>query len=320
MDDVSFAASEALENGQDFQEVLIQHLTETGRVQEKGESSHSNGKEKEDDDDPLLKQLKKMKADISIWHLIIASHKHRMALLNALGKIDVTPEVTPEEMITAVTTGKGTITFDDEDLPFFGSNHNNPLYLTVLCMQKYVPLALVDNGSAVNVCPWKTAKQLGIREEHLSPPTTHLRAYDNSKRKVLGTIELMVNIGPLEKKVEFQVLDIPATFNLLLGRPWLHENRAVPSTLHQKVKLPINDEIVTIEAEQLRASITHKGPVLEITHDRNDEEFYGFEVVAALEEDKSPFDFDPYSSDIIHRILKRQGYLPGLPLGKQAKG
>jgi len=42
--------------------------------------------------------------------------------------------------------------------------------------------------------------------------------------------------GPVLLKEKFQVLDIPASFNLLLGRPWIHAIEAVPSTLHQKVK------------------------------------------------------------------------------------
>ncbi|XP_070002752.1 uncharacterized protein [Nicotiana sylvestris] len=34
----------------------------------------------------------------------------------------------------------------------------------------------------------------------------------------------------------FQVLDVAVSYNLLLGRPWIHAAKAVPSTLHQMVK------------------------------------------------------------------------------------
>ncbi|GMP35086.1 hypothetical protein CsSME_00007686 [Camellia sinensis var. sinensis] len=38
--------------------------------------------------------------------------------------------------------------------------------------------------------------------------------------------------------IEFHVLDVPATFNLLLGRPWLHQVKVVFSVLHQILKDP----------------------------------------------------------------------------------
>jgi len=41
---------------------------------------------------------------------------------------------------------------------------------------------------------------------------------------VLGTILLPINVGPIEKNVEFQVLDIAATFDLLLGNLWRQES------------------------------------------------------------------------------------------------
>jgi len=90
----------------------------------------------------------------------------------------------------------------------------------------------MDNESAVIIYLWRTAKRLGIKEIQLSTPAMHLRAYDNSKRLVLGTILLRINVGPIEKKMEFVVLDITTTFNLLLGRQWHHEHQAVPSTPH----------------------------------------------------------------------------------------
>ena len=60
--------------------------------------------------------------------------------------------------------------------------------------------------------------------------------------------ELMVlfKVGPIEDEVEFTVLDIPATFALLLGRPWFKKLKGVPSTLHQVIKFPYMGEIVII--------------------------------------------------------------------------
>ena len=96
-------------------------------------------------------------------------------------------------------------------------------------------MVLIDNGSSLNVCPLKTASCLGLSIEDFVPTDQHVRAYDNSRREVLGTITLELIIGPMIKKVEFHVLNIASCFNMLLGRPWIHNIEDVPSSLYQKV-------------------------------------------------------------------------------------
>ena len=52
-------------------------------------------------------------------------------------------------------------------------------------------------------------------ESELLMPFIHQRAYDESRMLVLGTIILPINLDPIERDVEFHVLDIPVTFNLI---------------------------------------------------------------------------------------------------------
>ena len=61
---------------------------------------------------------------------------------------------------------------------------------------------------------------------------TMVRAFDGTKREVIGEIEIKVQIGPYMFNVEFQVMDISPFYNCLLGRPWIHIAGVVPSTLH----------------------------------------------------------------------------------------
>ncbi|XP_030940238.1 uncharacterized protein LOC115965196 [Quercus lobata] len=49
-------------------------------------------------------------------------------------------------------------------------------------------------------------------------------------------IHLELIIGELKSNVLFHVIDAKTTYNMLLGRPWIHENGIVPSTLHQCFK------------------------------------------------------------------------------------
>ena len=64
----------------------------------------------------------------------------------------------------------------------------------------------------------------------------------------MGTLEIELLIGPTTFVTVFQVLRIPASFNLLLGQPWIHRAGAIPSSLHQKMKFIHNDQVVVVQS------------------------------------------------------------------------
>ena len=78
---------------------------------------------------------------------------------------------------------------------------------------------MVDNGSAINVCPLKILLKLGLTKVDLKPSEVVIKAYDDIKRHVVGTFRALVKIGPIKVWVNLHVLDIPVTFIILLGRP-----------------------------------------------------------------------------------------------------
>ena len=61
-----------------------------------------------------------------------------------------------------------------------------------------VPMVLIDNGSAMNVCPFKTTLTIGLDIETIIPSPLTIRAYDNTSRKVMGTFKAPCKIGPME--------------------------------------------------------------------------------------------------------------------------
>ena len=71
-----------------------------------------------------------------------------------------------------------------------------------------VPMVLIDNGSALNVCPFRTALTTGLDLETIIPSPLTIRAYENTSRKVIGTFKAPCKIGPIEIIVEFHVMDI----------------------------------------------------------------------------------------------------------------
>ncbi|XP_070014773.1 uncharacterized protein [Nicotiana sylvestris] len=65
-----------------------------------------------------------------------------------------------------------------------------------------------------------------------------------------GEITLPVNISDAVQDTRFHIIKGDARYNALLGRPWIHNMKVVPSTLHQMMKFQIKDGIKTVYGEQ----------------------------------------------------------------------
>ncbi|XP_077221691.1 uncharacterized protein LOC143855455 [Tasmannia lanceolata] len=190
----------------------LRHVTRGGRVFKPAElrvdnpaevaRGVDNQKQKqrfEEEEDNLLNQLKKTQANVSIWGLLMASPKHRQVVLCELNSSQVSVEITPDELVglVAMTKASKALSFSDEDLLSEGKDHTRPLKITLLCNQKKVSEVLVDNGSALNVCPLSTATTLGFGPEDFIPSEQGILAYDGTRRDVIGT--LATEIGPIER-------------------------------------------------------------------------------------------------------------------------
>uniref|UniRef100_A0A2N9G920 RNA-directed DNA polymerase n=1 Tax=Fagus sylvatica TaxID=28930 RepID=A0A2N9G920_FAGSY len=200
----------------------------------------------------VVKQLSKMPSHISVLALLLASESHRKALLKVLNEAYVPEDITGpsfENMVTSILV-TNQLTFSDDELPPEGRGHVKALYISVKTNDRIVSRVLIDNGSALNVCPLSTLEKLDIDPTRVRVTSMVVRAFDGTRREVLGEIDLPVEVGPQVYNINFQVLKIDSPYNLLLGRPWLHTAGAVPSSLHQKMKLIIGNQLVTILAEE----------------------------------------------------------------------
>ena len=98
----------------------------------------------------------------------------------------------------------------------------------------------------------------------MKPCQNSFRAFDGTRRDVIGKIEIPLLIGPTEYVVDFTVMDIKPSYNCLLGRPWIHSAGAVPSSLHQKLKFVTEGKLVSVEGEQdIIASVTSDTPYVQ---------------------------------------------------------
>ncbi|RVX21643.1 Retrovirus-related Pol polyprotein from transposon 17.6 [Vitis vinifera] len=154
---------------------------------------------------------------------------------------------------------------------------HSPLYISVSCSGRRVPSVLLDNGSALNVCPLATAIALGYAPSDFGPSTQTVRAYEVLGGS-MGTLEIELLIGSATFVAIFQVLRIPTSFNLLLGRPWIHRAGAIPSSLHQKVKFIHDGQVVMVQS--VGDMFIAAEPVLEITWEHSGARYYAEHVLS----------------------------------------
>ena len=124
------------------------------------------------EDDEILKKLQSTQARISICSLFASSTTHMETLIRALSQIRVDTTTSPEGLIHMLTAVRAScIVFSKDALPPEGSDHTRPLHISVGCLGRRVPYVLLDNGSALNVCPLATIIGLGYGPIDFEPST-----------------------------------------------------------------------------------------------------------------------------------------------------
>ncbi|XP_070005998.1 uncharacterized protein [Nicotiana sylvestris] len=172
------------------------------------------------------------------------------------------------------------VTFSDDELPVEGTEHNRALYLTVKCEESVVTRALIDNGSSANICPLATLNKLKVADDRIHQNSVCVRGFHGGGINIVGDIVLELTIGPVEFTMEFQVIDVAMSYNLLLGRPWIHAAKAVPSTLHQVVKFEWDrQEIVVHGDDDTHAASDTIVPFIETDDDKGPWVYQVFDAV-----------------------------------------
>ena len=59
-------------------------------------------------------------------------------------------------------------------------------------------------------------------------------------------IQLWLKVRPIASLARFHVVKMEVSYHVLLGRPWLHKHRLIPSTYNQCVKGRLNSRMIRI--------------------------------------------------------------------------
>ncbi|XP_040948735.1 uncharacterized protein [Gossypium hirsutum] len=216
------------------------------------------------------------------------------------------------------------IFFNDDEIPPGGRGSTKALHITARCGEYMLAGVLIDNGSALNVLPLSTLSRLPVDNSHMRSCQNIVRAFDGTERKVIGRIEVPLLIGPNTYDVDFLVMDIKPSYNCLLGRPWIHSAGAVPSSLHQKLKLVIEGRLITIDTEEdIIALVTNDTPYLGIDDEAVECSFRSLEFVNAtfvIGGKKIPTPSMSKATRMGLQATVRKGAVPGRGLGRCLQG
>uniref|UniRef100_A0A2N9ILK1 Integrase catalytic domain-containing protein n=1 Tax=Fagus sylvatica TaxID=28930 RepID=A0A2N9ILK1_FAGSY len=145
------------------------------------------------------------------------------------------------------------ISFSDSDLKDVQLPHSDPLVITLRIGNYDVKRVLVDQGSFAKVMYQELYEKLGLGESDLTEFTSPVFGFSGESTVPLGKTIFPMLTGPVNLQTEFIVIQAPSPYNAIMGRGWLHRMKAVPSTLHQKLRFPTKDGVMEVNGDQVAA-------------------------------------------------------------------
>ncbi|XP_064950491.1 uncharacterized protein LOC135604768 [Musa acuminata AAA Group] len=120
--------------------------------------------------------------------------------------------------------------------------HDDALVISARVANAQVRRIIVDTGSSADILYFDAFQKLGLARENMKPMCSALTGFTGDSISPLGaiTLPLTLEVPPRSKTVmtTFLVVDLPTTYNAILGRPNLNKVRAVVSTYYQTIKFP----------------------------------------------------------------------------------
>jgi hypothetical protein len=150
--------------------------------------------------------------------------------------------------------GMAQLTLEPKQAIFEKPKDGKRQHLKALILKGYVngkPVTrmLVDGGAAVNLIPYTMLRNIGKSDEDLTQTDMMLVDFEGNVSPAQGAICLELSIGSKTLPTAFFVIKGRRSYNLLLGRDWIHANCCIPSTMHQCFIQWIGDSVEVVQGE-----------------------------------------------------------------------
>nr|XP_016445146.1 PREDICTED: uncharacterized protein LOC107770354 [Nicotiana tabacum] len=159
-------------------------------------------------------------------------------------KVTITREKQTRDYLPEVT-----LSFNDEDAEGIEQPRNDALIMSILMNKNQVKRMLIDPDSSANIILSKIVEQLGLQDQ-IMPEARVLNCFKMASKTTNEKIILPANVVGTIQETNFHVIEGDMRYNVLLGRPEIHNMRVVPSTLHQVLKFQTSEGIKMAYGEQ----------------------------------------------------------------------
>ncbi|XP_048611594.1 uncharacterized protein LOC125585916 [Brassica napus] len=146
--------------------------------------------------------------------------------------------------------GTDEISFAAKDQEKILAPHHDALVISLTIANCLVKRILVNNGSSSNIIFQMAYQDLGLEESILTRKVTSLIGFSREVKQTAGEVTLPVYAEGVNMSTKLLVVGCQSAYNVILGRPWIHDMGVFPSTLHQMVKFPTPWGIRIIKGDQ----------------------------------------------------------------------
>ncbi|XP_019250916.1 PREDICTED: uncharacterized protein LOC109229822 [Nicotiana attenuata] len=147
---------------------------------------------------------------------------------------------------------KESIVFGKSDTHGFVFPHYDALVITLRILDTDVKCIMIDDGRGTCIIHPRVLTQIK-HEDRIVPRNITLTGFNNAVERTSGEITLPVLAGGVILETTFYLMDQDTAYNTIIGRPWIHAMKAVPSSLYQVIKFPTSWGIFSIRGEQRSA-------------------------------------------------------------------
>jgi hypothetical protein len=111
--------------------------------------------------------------------------------------------------------------------------HLKALYLKGYINGQPINKMLVDTGAVVNIMLYSVLRRLGQSAGDLIKTNVTLSDFNGQTLEAQGVLSVDLTIRNKIVPTSFFMINSMSTYNVLLGRDWIHTNCCIPSTMHQ---------------------------------------------------------------------------------------
>lgn len=148
----------------------------------------------------------------------------------------------------------GVVHFSTADGEGIKMPHDDALVVEAIIHNFKVQKILVDDGSKVNLLPYRMFQAMNIPEKNLVKDQAPVKDIEGTSIPAEGKIKLLLTLGiPSTTQTQYAmvlVVKLPLVYNTILGQLMLYEFKVATSIQYLCMKFPIEEGIATFKGRQ----------------------------------------------------------------------